>query len=759
MDHINHCFKWFTVFVLLICLDTPAFSFSDNSLDNTNSANNLNDIVNINDDIVNIKNEDDAIGVTVKLNDDVIIIRENMPEDASESPSGELVNAVNTTIENTGNIVRISASLLKAGELGLDQTVKTLQLLGDVIDLGASVSNDGGEVSIQKVADSIEFVEEIVNESVARNATAEQMETVSGHINSMLGNMPDIMNSALETEDVVTLLDPIQTLTGGGIRAALAGGADPGQTVSVLGSIVARGLQGASDSGIVLNTGKIIKSAGKIVNHAVNVLQTDTEDKTTIEATLNQLQIELSTMVEQTALNIRDKPVPSLPVASSGNSSARINNDYDDKSGGIASKAGGSFIKEDFAKLMDEVSGLTTPIIQMKSVLAPALYSAMQTLSLETMKNILPGFIPERRFQSLRDKSDVEKLLDSYPQFLDEVIKIASVNLTSGMSLSPDEIALVLENNPSFDSTERSLLLNGLPLLPAFDQKIIRLDTDSKAFLSLVDLLSDELQKLVQGISVEVNSLNGIYLGILVTIPPYSEFPLYIQDVRVISSLIPEGLYLLPEGSIVLVSNGIAGTISPAPFNPVATLLSADALLEIDSLFGSGTKEMDNVSISNSGNLTLTFNDGSRFSGAFGYGTTTEDDKSLDAPTSSFELHGTDPATEAYSVLVIYNDDDSAQQLVPSISALEQLVQVLDQLVARSYTLDRATGILTIFETMRFKPSYFLEAITSNDAEWFKNNKDSYGIAWEADDYNGDGAVDLKMWTYDGKQVLYTVIQ
>ncbi|MBF0573587.1 MAG: hypothetical protein HQK69_07495, partial [Desulfamplus sp.] len=119
-------------------------------------------------------------------------------------------------------------------------------------------------------------------------------------------------------------------------------------------------------------------------------------------------------------------------------------------------------------------------------------------------------------------------------------------------------------------------------------------------------------------------------------------------------------------------------------------------------------------------------------------------------------------ASEAYSVLVTYSDG-TTQTLSPSIAAIEQLVTVLDTLAAGSYTLDKATGIFTVLG-MRFKPSYLIEPIATSEKSWFDANKDSYGIAWETKDYNGDGAVDLKMWTSgsevaEGKQIIYTVLE
>jgi len=709
-----------------------------------NDINDIEEITEITDAIDNVQNENDAESVTDKLDADVAFIQESMPDDPSEEPSDELVNAINITIENVGNIITVSSTLFKEGQISSEQALTTLALLDDIIALGASVAKRDGNISTEKVAASIDAVEEIIAEALSQDATAEQMNNSSGNINNMLDNMADIMNAVLMTDDVVELLDPIEGLTGGGIIAALASGGDSTQavdTVDNIGDIVAKGLQDAQDAGIISNTGRIINSAGGIINHAINTLLANTDGQEIIQGTLDQCQIELGAMIDQTALNIKEKPVPSRSAASSGK---------------YAATGEGNASLEEFTALMESVSGLTTALIKSRSVLKSHLSGKMQSLSDETIKNILPHFISTTSGAALKSDSDIQSLLEDYPQFLNEVIEIASVNLTEGMSITSEDIEAILESNQSFDASEIERLIRGLPLLPAFDQDIVQ--PEGSTALSLVDLLRDELQNLLQDTTVEVSSLNGIYLKIVVKISPELELPLYIQDARVVSDLIPQKLYLLPEGTIILVRKGIAGIITPAPLDAVDTLLSADSLLEIDSLFGSDEKEIESVKLSNSGNLNLTFNDGGKFSGAFSYVAAKEGDGDFDAGTSSFEPHGTDPATEAYSVLVVYSDG-STQELTPSISALEQLVEVLDQLVAGSYTIDRTTGILTLFDTICFKPSYLIEALTSDNAVWFNSNKDSYGIAWETDDYNGDGTVDLKMWTDDGKQVIYTVVQ
>ena len=45
-----------------------------------------------------------------------------------------------------------------------------------------------------------------------------------------------------------------------------------------------------------------------------------------------------------------------------------------------------------------------------------------------------------------------------------------------------------------------------------------------------------------------------------------------------------------------------------------------------------------------------------------------------------------------------------------------------------------------------------LSPITKN---WYENNKDDLGVAWEVGDYNYDGVTDIKMYSEYGAQIIY----
>lgn len=128
------------------------------------------------------------------------------------------------------------------------------------------------------------------------------------------------------------------------------------------------------------------------------------------------------------------------------------------------------------------------------------------------------------------------------------------------------------------------------------------------------------------------------------------------------------------------------------------------------------------------------------------------------AGTSIYIPSGVDPATEAYSILVVYNDGSTQQLTPPPVSALEQCLEVLGKLWSNGFTFDKSTEIFRVnTASAGYRPSWNLIPLTSTDMTWFNANKDSNGIAWKAADYNGDGKMDLECWTADGRQIIYTV--
>ena len=68
---------------------------------------------------------------------------------------------------------------------------------------------------------------------------------------------------------------------------------------------------------------------------------------------------------------------------------------------------------------------------------------------------------------------------------------------------------------------------------------------------------------------------------------------------------------------------------------------------------------------------------------------------------------------------------------------------------------DRNTGIVTIANIGNFKPSFFVTALSSNDAAYYEATKNIDGIAFRATDANADGKTDYEIISAKGVQLMY----
>ncbi len=119
---------------------------------------------------------------------------------------------------------------------------------------------------------------------------------------------------------------------------------------------------------------------------------------------------------------------------------------------------------------------------------------------------------------------------------------------------------------------------------------------------------------------------------------------------------------------------------------------------------------------------------------------------------------GSESAGSAYSVLVDYGDGTS-QSMPPMIMAETELLAILEKLLPGSSSIDRNTGVLSI-DSWNLKPDYTFNplsdidtaSIEANDGFLFENS------GFEFSDYNSDGQIDIKYYsdTPRGYQLLYT---
>lgn len=205
---------------------------------------------------------------------------------------------------------------------------------------------------------------------------------------------------------------------------------------------------------------------------------------------------------------------------------------------------------------------------------------------------------------------------------------------------------------------------------------------------------------------------------------------------RLVPDLIPTGINFLPDGTAVMVGNGVAAELAPtaldsAGFNTAVT----DA--------GLALTYRDN------GTVNIALGNNERFSGAFAY-------DNLIAATSCGAISIAGPVgnlTDAGYAFTLTCANGPVQHVTPI--ADNELFYTTIANAGLSARTDRNTGIVTIASVGSFKPSFFVTPLTVNDQAFLAANKNAEGVVFRAKDANADGKMDYEFIASTGVQVFY----
>lgn len=95
------------------------------------------------------------------------------------------------------------------------------------------------------------------------------------------------------------------------------------------------------------------------------------------------------------------------------------------------------------------------------------------------------------------------------------------------------------------------------------------------------------------------------------------------------------------------------------------------------------------------------------------------------------------------------------QKVVPYVQSRAFFRSVAGQ--GFTMSTDRNTGVITIPGEGRFKPSFFVSALTAADQAYLDANKDAQGVAFRFLDLTGNGVLDALFYTASGVQAIYRV--
>lgn len=637
---------------------------------------------------------------------------------AGGTVSEEVVTAVNDVMGDTGDVIENAATLLDEGTMNVDEAVDAVNILDDTMAAGAAVAGAGGAIDTSAVADTLVSVDNLVDAAIAQKATAGQMSEMVTVVDSVMNDMDEVMGAAKDVTEAVEVLSSVDDVVGAGITAAVYAGAAPAVVagmVNNVGKIVTEAMTAAAEPGeaaTVADTGQIVQAADDIIARTVSALEGSGASQDVAQEVMAQVQVEVTGIADTVASNL-DQAAPAEVTV------------------------------EQVRGVMEGMTGMAGSIVGTGASLSEALVTGLQEVTQEALQSTIGDIAEDLGLvidvgAVIVDEAAMRQALAENPQALDNILEVVSVDLTDAITVEAGERAQVLESGLGLSAQDATEMAQAMPELPDAAQDVAMVMGESA---SPAGLIETTVQSLVPDTSVTVDSTTGVTsVNVAGT-----EFPVYVNDVRVVPPGVSEGLHVLPQGMLINVSGGIASTIAPAPRDPVGLVQS----LEQGGLSG--------VQIGQTGDLSVTGPDGNRYVGAFGYGVVgaggamaAQDGGQFTAGQVSFSVQGIDPASEAYSVLVQY-EDGTVQDLAPTVAGMDQLVSMLDKVLGNSYSINLNNGVIAVGD-LAFKPSYVVEPLESDD---ILSNKDEYGIVWKVVDANGDGLDDLEMVTVSGRQIIY----
>lgn len=378
-------------------------------------------------------------------------------------------------------------------------------------------------------------------------------------------------------------------------------------------------------------------------------------------------------------------------------------------------------VKDLVASLKDALSGL---LAITDNIVDEDLTDAITDVSQEAVEILLSNIGAELGLTiDYTDDDATQLLLSENPTLLSRLFDAVAINVgeSSGINVDTTRFALLsvgLESGPATALADE---------LAAFVEPVgLTLGT-----LSASNVLSNALGTSSLSVDSITSALTAEIGG--------EDFILYLSSVSPAPPALPEGEFIQPDGSSLVIYEGYAFVLVPAPLSLVDFAGAIEAAGSGDFSTSMDSSGILRISDSASGvvfSSTLS-------SAELGSGTATS--------SLTFTTATGDPADPTYLVGAQYADG-STQDILPAIA---------DSLFFQSVgnagfqiSVDRATGLIDI-AGFQFRPDFFQTALTATDSLYLTNNADSSGVAYRAVDANSDGVTDYQVLTSTGVQTVY----
>jgi len=236
---------------------------------------------------------------------------------------------------------------------------------------------------------------------------------------------------------------------------------------------------------------------------------------------------------------------------------------------------------------------------------------------------------------------------------------------------------------------------------------------------------------------IEVDDVTGAVKVIL----PGETYAGAIVAVKSVPATVPNGIRVRRNGNTIIVTDGVAVELAP---------MAVDVLS-----FGAAAETAGyQFSARDNGSFGLNLGAGNTFSGTFAY-----DNLSGKTISNCGAVSFTEPTTEVNRAEYAFGvkcANGTTQRVVPYPNS----TSFIDSVTAAGLTVnaDRSSGFVTIGGGVGvLKPSFFVSPRTAAEVTYYDANKDSFGLAYQAMDVNGDGKMDYKVISATGTQLFYGV--
>ena len=195
------------------------------------------------------------------------------------------------------------------------------------------------------------------------------------------------------------------------------------------------------------------------------------------------------------------------------------------------------------------------------------------------------------------------------------------------------------------------------------------------------------------------------------------------------------------DGRALIVSDGVAIELAP---------VAVDLIGFTDTVEKAGFE----MTLRDGGVVDIALSDEERFIGVFAFDNLSGVDTRCDSNTTLVAPVGeVDSPAYAFSVQCAAG---ATQRVVPFVHDAVFYRTIVDY--GLGTRTDRNTGVITISNTGKFKPGFFVSALTTSDMTYLEANKDVRGVAFRFLDLNNDGQQDALFYTASGVQPMYGVM-